>query len=181
VILAALCFIGMVIFGFPNAAVVSLTVGVTALIPMVGAWIGGALSAFFILLISPFKALLFLVYIVVLQQLEGNLIYPKVVGQSIGLPGVLVLFSVIVGGNVAGVAGILVSVPLCSVIYTLLREFVYSPKPAHRTLMDLAEGKPAAQPEAEIPPQPAQAEAIPAAIPAAPAKPRAKKAKKKKK
>ena len=123
-ILGGLCFIGMLIFGFPYASVVSVLVGVTALIPMFGAWIGGGISAILIVMVDPMKALLFLIFIVVLQQLEGNLIYPKVVGKSIGLPGLLVLVAVIVGGNLFSVVGILVSVPLCSVLYTLFKESV---------------------------------------------------------
>lgn len=123
-ILGGLCFVGMLIFGFPYASVVSVLVGVTALIPMFGAWIGGGISAILIVMVDPMKALLFLIFIVVLQQLEGNLIYPKVVGKSIGLPGLLVLVAVIVGGNLFSVAGILVSVPLCSVLYTLFKESV---------------------------------------------------------
>ena len=123
-ILGGLCFVGMIIFGFPYASVVSVLVGVTALIPMFGAWIGGGISAILILMVDPMKALLFLIFIVVLQQLEGNLIYPKVVGKSIGLPGLLVLVAVIVGGNLFSVVGILVSVPLCSVLYTLFKEAI---------------------------------------------------------
>ena len=123
-ILGGLCFVGMLIFGFPYASVVSVLVGVTALIPMFGAWIGGGISAILILMVDPMKALLFLIFIVVLQQLEGNLIYPKVVGKSIGLPGLLVLVAVIVGGNLFSVVGILISVPLCSVLYTLFKEAI---------------------------------------------------------
>jgi len=123
-ILGGLCFIGMLIFGFPYASVVSVLVGVTALIPMFGAWIGGGISAILIVMVDPMKALLFLIFIVVLQQLEGNLIYPKVVGKSIGLPGLLVIIAVIVGGNLFSVVGILVSVPLCSVLYTLFKESI---------------------------------------------------------
>lgn len=124
VILGTLCFFGMLIFRFPYASVVSVLVGVTALIPMFGAWIGGGVSAVLILMVDPMKALLFLLFIVILQQLEGNLIYPRVVGQSMGLPGLLVLLSVVIGGNLFGVVGILISVPLCSVIYALVSEAV---------------------------------------------------------
>ncbi len=124
VILGTLCFFGMLIFRFPYASVVSVLVGVTALIPMFGAWIGGGISAILILMVDPMKALLFLLFIVILQQLEGNLIYPRVVGQSMGLPGLLVLLAVVIGGNLFGVVGILISVPLCSVVYTLIKESV---------------------------------------------------------
>ena len=124
VILGMLCFIGMLIFGFPYATVVSVLVGVTALIPILGAYIGTAIGAFLILVESPIKALWFIVFIVVLQQLEGNLIYPHVVGKSVGLPGIWVLAAVTVGGNIYGVAGMLISVPVCSVIYVYLSETV---------------------------------------------------------
>lgn len=124
VILGTLCFIGMLIFRFPYASVVSVLVGVTALIPMFGAWIGGGISALLILMVDPMKALLFIIFILILQQIEGNLIYPRVVGQSVGLPGLLVLVAVIIGGNLFSVAGILISVPLCSIIYTVVRESV---------------------------------------------------------
>lgn len=126
VILGLLCFLGMVIFRFPYANVIPVIIGVTALIPMFGAWIGGGISAFLILMINPIKALLFIVFILILQQIEGNLIYPKVVGKSVGLPGLLVLIAVIVGGDLGGVVGIIFSVPICSVCYTILMDIVDS-------------------------------------------------------
>lgn len=124
VILGALCFIGMLIFGFPYAGVVSVLVAVSALIPIFGAWIGGGISAFLILMESPLKALLFLVFLIILQQLENNLIYPRVVGKQVGLPAVLVILAVMVGSEIGGIAAILVSVPVCSVCYTLFRQLV---------------------------------------------------------
>ena len=124
VIIGSLCFIGMLIFRMPYAAVVSVLVGVTALIPVFGAFIGTAVGAFLILFDDPIKALWFIVFIVVLQQLEGNLIYPKVVGKSVGLPGIWVLVAVTIGGTVGGVAGIIISVPACAVIYCLLSQLV---------------------------------------------------------
>ncbi len=130
-ILGMLCFIGMMIFRFPNPAVISLLIGVTALIPILGAWIGAGVASFLIVIVSPIKALLFLVFILVLQQIDNNFVYPRVVGSSVGLPGVLVLAAITVGGNVAGVIGMLVGVPLCSVMYVLLKKAVYaSKKPA---------------------------------------------------
>ncbi len=123
VILGALCFFGMLIFRIPLAPVISVVVGVTALVPMFGAWIGGAVGAFFILMEDPIKALIFVIFILVLQQLEGNIIYPKVVGDSIGLPGILVLCAVILGGDFGGIPGILFGVPVTSVLYTLLKEY----------------------------------------------------------
>lgn len=124
VILGSLCFLGMTIFRFPYAAVVSVLIGFCALIPIFGAIIGAVIGAFLILLVAPMKALWFLIFLVILQQLEGNLIYPRVVGKSVGLPGIWVLAAVTVGGNAFGLVGMLLSVPVCSVLYTLFREFV---------------------------------------------------------
>ncbi len=124
VILAVLCFIGMLIFRFPYAPVVSVLIGVTALIPIVGAWVGGALSTLLILTNNPAKALWFLLFFIILQQLEGNFIYPRVVGKQIGLPGVWVLLAVVIGTGFFGTAGALISVPLTSVVYVLVREYV---------------------------------------------------------
>lgn len=124
VILGALCFVGMVLFHMPYAPVVSVLVGFTALIPIFGAFIGVGVGAFLILLVSPVQALWFLVFILILQQLEGNLIYPRVVGKSVGLPGIWVLAAVTVGGNAFGLVGMILSVPVCSVLYALLRQLV---------------------------------------------------------
>ena len=124
VIIGVLCFIGMLIFRFPYAGIISVLVGFTALIPVFGAFFGTAVGAFLILLTDPMKALWFVIFIIVLQQLEGNLIYPKVVGKSIGLPGIWVLLAVTVGGNAWGVGGMLIAVPLSSVLYTLFKRFL---------------------------------------------------------
>ena len=124
VIIGVLCFIGMLIFRMPYAGVISVLVGFTALIPVFGAFIGTAVGAFLILLVNPMKALWFIVFIIVLQQVEGNLIYPKVVGKSVGLPGIWVLVAVTVGGGAFGIPGMIFGVPVCSVIYVLLKEFV---------------------------------------------------------
>ncbi len=125
VILGLLCFIGMIIFGFPYASVISVLVGFTALIPVFGAFVGCVVGAFLILLINPLDALWFIIFLLILQQLENNLIYPKVVGKSVGLPGIWVLAAVTVGGRISGVAGMLFSVPVCSVLYCLIRKYVY--------------------------------------------------------
>jgi len=122
-IIGILCFIGMTILNIPYAMVVSVLIAVTALIPVLGAYIGAFVGAFLIVIISPIKALWFLIFIVVLQQLEGNLIYPKVVGKSVGLPGIFVLIAVTVGGSLFGVAGMLIGVPLTSVLYTVTGRF----------------------------------------------------------
>jgi len=122
VILGVLCTVGMWIFRFPYASMIGALIGFTALIPVAGAYIGAAVGAIMILTESPFKALLFIVFIVVLQQLEGNLIYPKVVGESIGLPGLWVLAAVTIGGGVMGIPGMLIGVPLVAAIYKLVGE-----------------------------------------------------------
>lgn len=124
VILGLLCMGGMLLFQFPYASMVGTLIGFTALIPVAGAYIGAGVGAFMIFTVSPVKALLFLVFISVLQQLEGNLIYPKVVGSSIGLPGIWVLAAVTIGGGVLGVGGMLLAVPLAAAFYQILREDV---------------------------------------------------------
>lgn len=123
VILGALFAVAMSIFGMPYIPLISVVIAVTALIPLVGAFIGCFLGAFFILVNDPVQALLFIALFLVLQQIEGNLIYPKVVGTSIGLPGMWVLVAVTVGGELMGVAGMLIMIPISSVLYALLREF----------------------------------------------------------
>lgn len=122
VILGLLCMGGMLLFRFPYASMVGTLIGFTALIPVAGAYIGAGVGAFMIFTVSPLKALLFLVFICVLQQLEGNLIYPRVVGSSIGLPGIWVLAAVTVGGGVLGVGGMLLAVPLAAALYQVLRD-----------------------------------------------------------
>lgn len=122
VVLGLLCTIGMSIFRFPYATMIGALVAFTALIPVAGAYIGAGVGAFMILTVSPMQALLFLVFIVVLQQLEGNIIYPRVVGSSIGLPGIWVLAAVTIGGGIMGVVGMLLGVPLVAALYRILRE-----------------------------------------------------------
>lgn len=124
VILGTLCVIGMKICQFPYAPMIGAFVGATALIPVVGAYLGGAVGFLMILTVSPLKAVLFVVFLVILQQLEGNIIYPRVVGSSIGLPGMWVLAAVTIGGGLAGVGGMLLGVPLTATIYKLLRSDV---------------------------------------------------------
>ncbi len=130
VILGVLCAIGMMLLGFPYGGVVGATVGFTALIPVAGAYIGGAVGFLLILTESPIKAVLFVVYLVILQQLENNLIYPKVVGTSLGLPGIWVLAAVIVGGGVLGVPGIILSVPTAAALYQLVWNYIRRGEPA---------------------------------------------------
>ena len=150
VILGSLCFLGMSVFRFPYAAAISVLVGFTALIPIIGALIGEVVGAFLILMVDPLKALLFLIFVLALQAVEGNFIYPKVVGKSVGLPGLLVLVSVIVGGNVGGVFGILMAVPVCSMLYVLAKEFIERREKRNAPPPPPAEGEdapPAAPPE----------------------------------
>lgn len=124
VILGVLCSVGMLVLGFPYATMTGAVIAFTALIPVAGGYIGAAVGAFMILTVSPMKALLFLVYIVILQQLENNLIYPKVVGSSMGLPAIWVLAAVTIGGGVMGIAGMLIGVPVAAAAYRLISEDV---------------------------------------------------------
>ncbi len=121
VILGLLCILGMTIFRFPYAFMIGALVGFTALIPIVGAYLGAAVGALMIFTVDPLQSLFFLIFLVVLQQLEGNLIYPRVVGSSIGLPGIWVLAAVTVGGGVLGIGGMLLSVPITAAVYQLIR------------------------------------------------------------
>lgn len=124
VILGSLCTVGMLILRLPYAAMVGALVAFTAMIPIVGALIGAGVGAFLIFMESPTKALIFLIFIIILQQIEGNLIYPKVVGTTIGVPGIWVFAAVTVGGGVFGIWGMLIGVPIVATIYRLLKEDV---------------------------------------------------------
>lgn len=123
-ILGGLCTLGMLLLQLPYATMIGALVAFTALIPVAGAYIGAAVGAFMILTVSPVKALVFLIFLVVLQQLEGNIVYPRVVGSSIGLPGIWVLTAVMLGGSLLGIFGMLLAVPLFAAGYRLLREDV---------------------------------------------------------
>lgn len=122
IILGTLCMVGMLILKIPYAPMVGALVGVTAYIPVVGAFAGTAIGAFMILTVSPTKALVFVIYLLILQQIEGNIIYPKVMGDKINLPAIWVLAAVTIGGGVAGPLGMLLGVPVTSTIYVLIRE-----------------------------------------------------------
>lgn len=128
VILGSLCMVGMLVLRLPYAPMIGALVAFTALIPIVGAFIGAGVGAFLILMVSPSKAVIFLVFIIVLQQIEGNLIYPRVVGSSMGLPGIWVLAAVTVGGGVMGIPGMMIGVPLMAVIYKLVKENINEAK-----------------------------------------------------
>lgn len=121
VVLGSLCILGMTILRFPYAMMIGTLIGFTALIPVAGAYIGAGVGAFMILTVSPIQALVFLLFIVILQQLEGNLIYPKVVGSSIGLPGIWVLAAVTIGGGISGIGGMLLGVPTAAALYQLIK------------------------------------------------------------
>ena len=123
-IFGSLVFVGMLIFRFPYASTIGVLLGFTALIPIFGAFIGTAIGFILLMMVSPVKAILFVVFIIVLQQIEGNLIYPRVVGKSIGLPGMWVLLSVTVGGSIGGILGMLIATPLCSLLYALFTKMV---------------------------------------------------------
>lgn len=125
VILGTMFFIAMSILRFPYALLVGVLVAFTALIPIFGAFIGCAVGAFLILVVSPVQALAFVALFLLLQQIEGNLIYPHVVGNSVGLPSIWVLVAVTVGGSLMGIIGMLVFIPAVSVLYTLLREWMH--------------------------------------------------------
>jgi len=124
ILLGVMCFIGMTIFKMPYALTISVLIGVTALIPVFGAFFGTGIGAILILAVDPAKAFWFVIYILVIQQIDGNLIYPKVVGDSVGLPAIWVMLAVLVGGNSLGIIGMLVGVPIASVIYKLIKEKV---------------------------------------------------------
>lgn len=125
VILGTMFFVVMSIFKFPYALLVGVVISFTALIPIFGAFIGCVIGTFLILVVDPMKALMFVILFLVLQQIEGNLIYPHVVGGSVGLPSIWVLLAVTVGGSLMGVLGMLIFIPLFSVLYALFRELVY--------------------------------------------------------
>lgn len=121
-ILGVLCVIGLLILNIPYAIPIGTLIGVTALIPVVGAFIGIIVGSILILSIAPIKVVTFIIFVLILQQIEGNLIYPRVVGNSIGLPGMWVLAAVSIGGSIAGVLGMLLGVPITTIIYTLVRK-----------------------------------------------------------
>ncbi len=129
VIIGVLCAVGMLLLRLPYATMVGALVGFTALIPVAGAYIGAGVGAFMILTVDPLQAVIFLVFLVVLQQLEGNIIYPRVVGSSLGLPGIWVLAAVTVGGGMLGIAGMLLGVPLAAACYRILRDDIRSHLP----------------------------------------------------
>ena len=125
VILGSLCYVGMSILQLDYALLISSVVTLGALIPILGAYIGAAVGVLILLLVHPIDALIFLIFLAVLQQIEGNVIYPRVVGTSLGLPGIWVLAAVTIGGGLFSFLGMLLSVPVASILYTLLRQDVH--------------------------------------------------------
>ncbi len=132
-ILGAIFLVILMVFGFPYALLIAVLIAFTALIPMAGAYIALAIGSFLILLINPLQALAFIVIFLVVQQVENNLIYPRVVGGSIGLPAIWVLAAVVIGGGLLGVSGMILFIPLTSIVYTLLRDWAGSAKPLENT------------------------------------------------
>ena len=124
VILGVLCALGMAILRLPYASMIGSLIAFTALIPVAGAYIGGGLGAFMIFTVSPIKAVIFVVFLVILQQVEGNIIYPRVVGSAMGLPGIWVLAAVTIGGGIMGIGGMLIGVPIAAALYRLIRNDV---------------------------------------------------------
>ena len=123
-VLGVLCFIGMVIFGFNYPLLISAIIGITALVPVVGALVGTVPCALMLFMIKPSQAVWFIVFIIILQQAENSVIYPKVVGKSVGLPPLIILIAIIIGAGLGGAAGIMAGVPIASAIYIILREKV---------------------------------------------------------
>lgn len=126
IILGTLCTIGMLVLRLPYAPMIGVLTGFCALIPIFGAFIGGAVGALLILTVSPIKALTFLIFLIILQQIEGHVIYPKVVGGSVGMPAMWTLFTITIGGSLYGLVGMLISVPLFAALYYLFTEIVYA-------------------------------------------------------
>ena len=124
-ILGTLFFIAMTVAGMPYALLIAVTIAFTALIPLVGAFIGCVVGALLILMDSPLQAVIFIIMFLVIQQIEGNLIYPHVVGNSVGLPPIWMLIAITIGGNAMGIFGMILFIPLCSVLYSVARVMIY--------------------------------------------------------
>lgn len=125
-LLGIMCFIGSSILRIPNAAVVSVIIGISAIVPVIGPIIGEIISVLILLMESPIKALIFLIFILILQVIDNNFIYPKIVGKSVGLPGIIVFIAVVLGGNLGGILGVLLGVPTAAALYALCVEWLKS-------------------------------------------------------
>lgn len=132
VLLSTMCFVGMLIFRLPNAAVVSVIIGITALVPIIGPIVGEIIGCLIIFMESPIKALFFIIFVLILQMIDNNLIYPRIMGKSIGLPGLLVLIAVVIGGNIGGILGVLLGVPTASAVYALIITWIKNKKERER-------------------------------------------------
>lgn len=152
IILGTLCFIGMKLLKIPFAAMTGTLVGVTAFIPIVGGFIGAGISAFIILTEDPMQSLIFLIFLVILQQVEGNVIYPKVVGTSVGLPSIWTLAAVTIGGGLFGVLGMIMGVPLAGTLYKL--SFSALEKKEEKLGIPSPDDKPLKKPKTEKKPKP---------------------------
>lgn len=166
IIIGSLCTIGLYIFQFPYAATIGILTGMTALLPIIGAWIGGGIGALLIWVEAPDRVIWFLVFILALQQIEGQFIYPRVVGNSIGLPGVLVLIAVILGGGLGGIFGIIFTVPVFAILYQLLKEAIDQMEVEEKSAQGADPPEPI-PPVEIINPQP-EPEPITASVPAVP-------------
>lgn len=144
ILLGTLTFIGSVILRLPYSAMTGAIVGVTALIPIIGAFLGAGIGAFIIFTVSPTQALIFIIFLVILQQLDNNIFYPKIVGSSVGLPGIWVLAAVTVGGSLCGIMGMLIGVPLAATIYKLCFERLELREKELGIEIPVEDGKPAA-------------------------------------
>lgn len=148
-LLAVMCFIGCSILRIPNAAVVSVIIGVSAIIPVIGPIIGEAISVLILLMESPIKALVFLIFILILQVVDNNFIYPKIVGKSVGLPGILVFIAVVLGGNLGGIMGVLLGVPTAAALYALCVEWLKTRSEQKRLEKKAEEAENSAEPANE--------------------------------
>lgn len=122
-ILGVTCTLGMMLLQLPYAPMIGTMVGVTNIIPMIGAFIGGGIGCFLVFTVSPMKALIFLVFLCIIQQIESNAIYPRIVGNSVGLPGIYVTIVIVIGGSLAGIAGMVLGIPIAAAIYKLTGEY----------------------------------------------------------
>lgn len=149
-LLGVMCFIGSSILRIPNAAVVSVIIGISAIIPVIGPVVGEAISVLILLMENPLKALIFLIFILVLQVIDNNFIYPKIVGKSVGLPGVIVFIAVVLGGNLGGIMGVLLGVPTASALYALCVEWLKSKNEQKRLQKKAEKATESAAPAEEI-------------------------------
>lgn len=123
-ILGTLCFIGMTIFGFPYALLISVVVGITQIVPIIGPWVSALFGALIILVSDPSRVIWFIALVLVVQQIEANVFYPRVVGNAVGLSGIWVMIAVLLGSGLFGIVGIVLCVPVMAVLYTLVSEWV---------------------------------------------------------